>query len=91
MNVHLAGLYVVLELGKTPHESTSVLQRAGNHKKDFMWLEPPRSSGAITVVDVHSAADATEHAEKVQCWARSVWEAWAPHHKMARRWAELSI
>ena len=90
VTLHLVGLYVVFEMGKDPHESLRALQRAGNHKKDFVWLDPPARPASITVVDVYEAADAAEHAERVRRWARAVWDAWGPHHKTARRWAEIS-
>jgi hypothetical protein len=36
---------------------------------------------------VFEAKDLAEHTERVEEWARSVWEAWKPHHDTVRRWA----
>jgi hypothetical protein len=36
----------------------------------FVWLDPPSSNGALTIVDEHDAAGA-------RAWAESVWHAWA--------------
>ncbi|MBI4870297.1 MAG: hypothetical protein HY814_01875 [Candidatus Riflebacteria bacterium] len=43
-------------------------------------LEPPRSSGALTVADVGHAPTADEHCERVLGWAKSVWQSWSCHH-----------
>jgi hypothetical protein len=49
-------------------------------------LEPPVDRGRITIADVHGAASADEHAERVHRWASSVWEAWSAYHEWAREW-----
>jgi hypothetical protein len=48
--------------------------------------EPPGLRGRVTVVDVRKAADLGEHKELVHEWAKSVWQAWSEHHKIARQW-----
>ena len=85
--VHLISLYVVLERNYDPHRATQLIRRASTGQQDFVWLEPPASLGAITVLDVREAKDLAEHTERVERWARSVWEAWAPHHETVRKWA----
>jgi len=87
VTVHLVGLYVVCELGRSPQQARKTIQRAVQHKKDFIWLEPPRPLGSMTIVDIHKAKDHSEHNALVRDWAVSVWKAWEPHHAMIRRWA----
>lgn len=85
--VHLVGLHVTFDQGYSPEEATRALQHAATGKRDFVWLEPPASLGAVTILEVHAAPDPIEHAERVHRWARSVWDAWSAHHATVRRWA----
>ena len=87
--VHLVGLHVTLELDYPPERAMRAVQRAANRVDHFRWLEPPRSRGALTILDVRAARDAEEHLALVQRWARSVWEAWTEHHATVRAWAKL--
>jgi hypothetical protein len=87
VTVHLVGLYVVFELGRSPQQARKTIQRAVQHKKDFIWLDPPTPLGKITIIDIHKAKDHSEHNALVREWAMSVWRAWEPHHPMIRRWA----
>ncbi len=87
VTVHLVGLYIVFELGRTPQQARKTIQRAVQHKKDFVWLDPPESLGAMTILEIHAARDHSEHTTRVREWALSVWRAWEPHHAMIRRWA----
>ncbi len=90
--VHLVGLYLHLERGLSPRELYAARQRvaslAKEGKKDVFWMELPAFLGERTVLCVHHANGPDEHAERVREWARSVWEAWSPHHETVRRWAE---
>ena len=42
----------------------------------------------MTVLDVLDTTDMTEHSRNVMQWARSVWQAWEPHHGTVRAWAD---
>lgn len=86
--VHLIGLHLALEQGRGSSEATKAMQRAANRKRDFVWLDPPASLGEVTVLDVRQARNPAEHAGLVERWARSIWEAWSPHHETVRRWAQ---
>ncbi len=50
VTVHLVGLYIVFRLGRTPQQARKTIQRAVQHKKDFVWLDPPESLGAMTIL-----------------------------------------
>jgi hypothetical protein len=86
--VHLISLYLVLERGRDPAYAARVMGRAANRQGILRWLDPPASLGALTVLDVHAAPDPIAHRRQVQRWARSVWDAWGPHHATVRHWAE---
>ena len=89
--VHLVGLYLHLERGLPTGELYAARGRvaslAKEGRKEVFWLDPPSSLGGMTILDVRDARDPDEHAGRVGRWARSVWEAWSPHHETVRRWA----
>ena len=87
VTIHLVGLYIVFELRRTTQQARRTIQRAVQHKKDFIWLDPPASLGELTIVDIHAAKDHVEHNARVREWALGVWRAWEPHHPKIRRWA----
>jgi hypothetical protein len=84
--VHLISLSLQLESGRQPPEVRAAMQRATTHRDQFVWLDPPPSLGAITVLDVLAVPDAESHCAIVRRWAESVWQAWAPHHATVRQW-----
>jgi len=85
--VHLISLCLVLERGYDPRWATEARRRALAHRQDFVWLDPPASLGAVTIVDVREALDSPAYTARVEQWVRSVWDAWSPHHETVRRWA----
>jgi hypothetical protein len=86
--IHLVGLCLTLERGRSPLELPRLRQRLAAPKRVFPWLQPPPSVGALTVLDVHQSATPAEHRERVNEWARSAWEAWSPHYAQVRAWAD---
>lgn len=66
---------------------THEIRRALERRERFVWLDPPRDLGAITVVHVERAADLRQHNAIVRQWARSVWDAWSGHHAQIDQWA----
>jgi hypothetical protein len=85
--VHLISLHFVLERDLTPTEATDKMRHALASKSHFVWLQPPRPMGEITVVEVVNIKDPKEHAAIVNRWARSAWDAWSVHHAQIRKWA----
>lgn len=82
INVHLLGLYLVLEKD-APHEfATKAMAKViESLKPNLQWLEPPASLGNVTVIDVVRAKDVNEHSEMVRKWAHAVWDSWQPHRE----------
>ena len=85
--VHLVGLYLVLEGGLTPEQTTAAIAKLLMRDPSFAWLTPPADSGALTIVDVAAAQDAGAHVATVQRWADVVWQSWAAAHQQVRAFA----
>jgi hypothetical protein len=86
---HLVSLHLVLERGLDSNQATGELRSVVGRSRAFTWVVPPVPAGWLTVLDVRGAPDLAEHERRVRLWAASVWNAWAPHHEMVRRWANL--
>ncbi len=84
--LHLLSLCAVLEHGRSPDQAAELIGQGTRRKARYRWLTPPESLGAVTVRDVWKAPAAGGHRAQVQAWARSVWQAWAPHHGQIREW-----
>ncbi len=87
VGAHLIRLYLMLERDLRPEKANAAMQWATRRKQDFTWLEPPASTGSLTVLHVREARHPDEHRKRVREWAWSVWEAWSDHHEVVRRWA----
>lgn len=85
--IHLVRLCLQLERGVTQEELLRATRALAKSKGQLTWLSPPESRGALTILDVHAAADAVEHASKVRAWAAESWSAWEQHHDQVRQWA----
>ena len=75
---HLLRLRMLLEYGGDPRigQNPKWFQAQLDGNREAPYLQPPAERGGVTIADVHGAASAEEHAERVYRWARSVWEAW---------------
>jgi len=86
--VHLVGLCLMLERGRTGLELPGLRKRFVELHPKFPWLTPPGSVGEFTVVDILSASSPEEHRALVDRWAGSTWQAWSAHHEQVRAWAD---
>jgi hypothetical protein len=86
--VHLVGLCLMLERGRTALELPRLRKRFVELHPQFPWLAPPASPGELTVVDLLGATSPEEHRALVDRWARSTWQAWSVHHEQVRAWAD---
>jgi hypothetical protein len=84
---HLLRLCWLLEHNGDPKigQGPRWLQNHFNGMPELPILIPPTDRGKMTVVDVHKAKDAKEHAQLVKQWGISVWQAWNTHHQWARQ------
>lgn len=87
---HLCGLCWAFE-----HDADPAIDRAIRRWLDGVPLverpDIPPIRGELTVADVRGAADAVVHAQAVERWARSTWQAWSSLHPLARRWIEEAV
>jgi hypothetical protein len=85
---HLMRLCSLLEGGANPGIGQRPPRHIGKafegHYLELPTLAPPPRRGSQTIVAVHGAQDAEEHAERVRGWAWSVWDAYSVHHEWAR-------
>lgn len=92
INVHLAGLCLVVERGRSGAFARRHIARLTEaHDHLFRWLAPPADLGAVRVADVLAATGPDAHASAVARWARAVWAAWAPHHPHVRSLVDAAL
>ena len=84
--VHLMRLHLILELGFDDDAAAKAMPRLARQTHCLHWLEPPPSLGNKTVVDVWNTTNAHQHTEAAREWARSAWQAWAPHYVQILQW-----
>jgi hypothetical protein len=87
VTVHLISLCLQLEHDYSSDQARDALNRATRHKAEFVWLDPPPSLGAVTILDVRAADDPAAFKDVVRGWAQSVWQAWEHYHAGLRDWA----
>lgn len=86
--VHLMALCLAFERQGTREQRLWLLgQAAAQPPGTLRWLERPGDLGAVTVLDVLER-DPDDHLEAVTSWARSVYDAWEPHHRTVRAWLD---
>ncbi|MGN6565726.1 MAG: DUF5946 family protein [Thermomicrobiales bacterium] len=86
--VHLCGLYLAIERQVPFQQITAVLGRL-TARPDWPLFPAPPSPHWLTVVDIAGAVELDDHTARVERWARSVWDAWAPHHETVRQLAAM--
>ncbi|MFQ5752730.1 MAG: DUF5946 family protein [bacterium] len=91
VGIHLSALHLYFEEHFKLDSITKWMGQFLSKEPPFFWLDPPQNLGKITILDVAKASFFDEHVEVVHNWSTSVWEAWAPHHKIVRRWCEPFI
>lgn len=86
--IHLMALCLVLDRRAPVAAADRAMKVLGRRDQDLWWLDPPRTLGTTTVLDVIEAVGADDHADKVHRWAAEVWNAWAVHHDTVRAWLD---
>lgn len=84
--VHLMALGLVFEHDMPTDRVTRAMDGI-SEGLDLRWLAPPEPNGTLTVYDVLVSDD---HEAAVRRWARSVWDAWEPHHATVEEWLALA-
>jgi len=90
VDIHLTGLYLVLEKGLEPPRVPKYLQRLSDSIEAWPHFPLPSFSGPLTIRDIARATSTQRHIELVRTWSIAVWEAWSRYHaeiaKLARRY-----
>ena len=86
VGIHLSRLTLIFGRGWPLKRANDAALALTAKKFDYPWLEPPAERGGLTVQHVLDAGTADEHCAAVERWARSVWEAWEPHHRTVYEW-----
>jgi hypothetical protein len=81
--IHLIALHLVLEGGWRADQSVQIRRFAADSFQDWSWLEPPLTTGEITVADLDDASDGPVE-DLARRWVEGVWAAWAVHHEAVR-------
>ena len=80
MDVHLTGLYLVMERDMRPTDVPPILQRLAAAVETWPHFTPPAYAGPLTVFDVAMSSSLEEHIDTVRKWGRQVWNAWSHQH-----------
>ena len=84
MFVHLAALYVVLEMKMEPRQAPEVL-RLVLKARDLPVLERDNGPGELSVLHLLDVVDLPDYGERARTWAGAVWNAWDRHHALISR------
>lgn len=92
INVHLAGLCLVIERGCSGEFARHVIATLTQHyEHQFCWLPPPASLGDVLVTDLLAAKDPSTYAREVHRWAETVWSSWDLHHSQIRALVDAAV
>jgi Family of unknown function (DUF5946) len=80
VDIHLAGLYLVIDRGFASPLVPPELQRLATSVRVWPHFDPPATRGGLTVCDVALAGSPLEHVDLVRRWSDEVWRGWADHH-----------
>ena len=89
---HLCGLCDLVERGASRAVGSEAVRRwlDGPLDPGRGLVKPPFPAfrGALSIADVAGAELPSEHARRVEAWARATWAAYEPLHALARRWLD---
>ncbi len=92
VDVHLAGLHLVLVRGMRPPYVPPMLQRLASSRPTWPHFDPPRAEWPLTVFDVAIAAgEFDEHVRAARAWSACVWDAWSAHHHSIAAFVEQHL
>ncbi|HEX6252338.1 MAG TPA: DUF5946 family protein [Gemmatimonadaceae bacterium] len=77
----LVGLHLHLEKGYSGRQVQRAHMSLAKHRRQWPSLAQPLERGAVTTVQVMSAAPGTERAEAIDAWCASVWDAYRDCHE----------
>jgi hypothetical protein len=78
VDIHLAGLYLMMESGIPPSAVAPYMQKLADRVHDWPHFDPPDVDWSRTIFDVAMSDD---HVAAVREWSAGVWEGWMAHHE----------
>jgi hypothetical protein len=88
---HLTGLCWLIERGGSRAVGSESLRRWLNGPARIEKPALPAHRGKLTIAEARAAATPEAHAEAVERWARSTWDAHAALHARARAWIQEAL
>ncbi len=87
----LIGLYLALERGWSGTAVRGAHQYLAQRHSTWPRFRGRADGSVLTVAEVAGAIAPDDHANRVQAWARSVWDSWAPEHPHVGSWADAVL
>ena len=88
---HLTGLCWLVEHSGSRAVGSEALRRWLNGGPQLEKPEVPSIRGWLTIGDLPQGEDPGAHAQAVDRWARSAWEAYSALHPLARQWIQQAL
>ena len=84
VGIHLAGLYLMFEVGIHPGQIAILQKRLADNVQVWPRFVLDSVDWSVNVFDVALADSADDHKNMVCEWATAVWNAWAEQHNTIR-------
>lgn len=88
---HLVSLCSMIEADEDRATGADAIREWLDGRSPAEKTELPSSRGELTIEHVRDSQAPEEHAEAVEQWARTTWEAYSPLHDLARSWLEEAM
>ncbi len=89
VDIHLAGLHLMLVRGVRPPYVPPLLQQIAKVTREWPHFAPPQVDWPMTAFDVAlSAGEFDAHISAVRAWSAAVWRAWSIHHDAVAAFVE---
>jgi hypothetical protein len=86
VGIHLSRLCLWFDAGWDLKQIDGAMGAMSGKVRAYPWLTPPLTRTALSVADVRAATNPDKHRERVEQWARAVWENWRDQHATVREW-----
>jgi hypothetical protein len=87
----LIGLHLALDEGWSGTAVRAAHQWIAERRPGWPAFTPPTAGEWMTVANVAASTTPSEHAERVEAWAASAWEAWQLENDHVRTWTDTVL
>lgn len=81
VTIHLAGLLAAFELGVHPMQIPGLLRTIADNTHEWPHFDQPQANGPLDISAIAFADSPLDQIERVQSWAKFVWDSWSSHHE----------